>query len=353
MLDKIIQFDTIKLRVAIARRNNIEGMSCCQMKRLFTVLSIILAFALVSCAPRGEPEAASEEAMSSAREPGKLRIVATLFPQYDFARTIAGDKADVTLLLPPGVESHTFDPTLNDIFLIHDSDVFLYTGADMEPWAQRVISGAPSSTAVVNVCENIERFDEAHGEDDDNDEHDAEHKHGYDPHIWLDLRKAAQMVDNIADALCEKDAKNATQYRENAAEYKRELLRLDSEFEAMIRSAKRDTLVFGGRFAYQYFLERYGLHYVSVYDTCSSASEPSVARVVQVIDYIKNNSIPCIYYEEFADPKIARSISNQTDATLELFSTAHNVTKNQFASGVTFIDIMRQNFNSVEKGLNS
>lgn len=321
------------------------------MMKRFVVFVLILSFTLTSCAQSGKTTGASnDETLASAKAEGKLTIVATLFPQFDFARTVAGGKADVMLLLPPGVESHTFDPTPSDMFQIYDSDVFLYTGAEMEPWAQRVIAGASPNTMVVNVCDGIELFGEEHADDDGEDGH--AHSHEYDPHVWLDLRKAVQMLDNIAGALCEKDSANEAYYLENANGCKRELLELDGAFSAMISASARDTLVFGGRFAYQYFLTRYGLNYVTVTDSCSSASEPSVARVAEVIDYIKGNSIPCVFHEEFVDPRIARSIAAQTGAKLELFSTAHNVTKDQLLSGATFIDIMRLNFESVKRGLN-
>ncbi len=281
----------------------------------------------------------------------KLTIVASLFPQYDFARQIAGDRATVVLLLPPGVESHTFDPKPADMTKIYDADLFIYTGKYMEPWTERVIAGAKDGGAknllVVDASEGVALTEDEHG-------HEGEegHHHEYDPHIWLDPTLAMKMARNIADALCEKDPANEEYYRANAANYEKELEKLDADIFAAVKAGKRDTLVFGGRFAYLYFLKHFGLRYVTAYDSCSTEAEPSVRDVARVIDYVREHHIPCVYHEEFVDPKIARSIAEQTGASLELFSTVHNVTKDELERGVTFIELMRGNLARIEKGLN-
>lgn len=293
----------------------------------------------------------------------KLSIVASLFPQYDFARAIAGDKAEVSLLLPPGMESHTFDPKPSDMTKIYGSDLFIYTGKTMEPWADRVIAGMEDGGArnllVVDASEGISL--EGHDHDDDHDDEDGDHDdhsdsdahgHEYDPHIWLDPIHAIKMVGNIEEALCQKDPENADYYRANASAYKKELEKLDADITAVVKAGKRDTLVFGGRFAYLYFLKHYGLNYVTAYNSCSTEAEPSIRNMTHVIRYMRENDIPCVFHEEFVDPKVARSIAEQTGASLELFSTAHNVTKDELESGVTFIDIMRGNLSRIEKGLN-
>ncbi|MCL2772338.1 MAG: zinc ABC transporter substrate-binding protein [Oscillospiraceae bacterium] len=278
----------------------------------------------------------------------KLKIVATLFPQYDFCKQIVKDKADVTLLLPPGVESHSFDPKPSDIVNIYNSDLFVYTGDNMEPWAATIIKSIPDLRAinnrpyVVNCSKNIDLL-----KDDDGDPDEG----GYDPHIWLDPTLCERMVDNIVAGLCERDSTNADFYKSNAEDYKNLLEKYDSDMSDVVKNAKRDTLVFGGRFAYMYFLNHFGLKYETAYDSCSSTAEPSVEKIASVIDYIKLNNTPCIYYEELSDPKVATSISEATGAECLLFSTAHNITKDQYDSGVTFLDIMYANLENVKKGL--
>lgn len=324
------------------------------MKRgLIAALVLAALAALVMALAGGREDGAGRNAGAGQ----KIAIVASLFPQYDFARAIAGDKAAVTLLLPPGVESHTFDPKPADMTKIHNADLFIYTGEYMEPWAARVIAGASDGGArdllVVDASGGIVLAEDGHGHDDGHErEHEGVQDHEHDPHIWLDPTLAMKMVDNIADALCEKDPANAEFYRDNAANYREELTKLDDDIFAAVRAGKRDTLVFGGRFAYLYFLKHFGLRYVTAFDSCSTEAEPSVRDVARVIDYVRERGIPCIYHEEFVDPKVARSIAEQTGASLELFATAHNVTKDELERGVTFIGVMRGNLARIEKGLN-
>ena len=281
---------------------------------------------------------------------GKINIMASLFPQYDFAKHIAGDNANVVLLLPPGTESHMFDPRPSDMYNIYHSDLFLYTGDYMEPWAGEIIKSIPEDNRLVVVdCSNgIELITNEHNDDEDTEDDE----HALDPHIWLDPTLAIMMVDNILDALCRIDGENAEYYIQNADNYKIMLQNLDNDIFAAIEEAQRDVLVFGGRFAYIYFLRHFNLKYITVYDSCSTNTEPSVKAVKAITDFIINNKIPCIYHEEFANPRLAKAIAGETNITYELFSTVHNVTKTDFNNGITFIDVMYMNLENIKKGLN-
>jgi len=306
------------------------------IKNIIFALSILLTilFTLTSCAAPG-----------SDKNGGKIKIIATLFPQYDFVRQIAGDKADVKLLLPPGVESHSFDPKPADMIEIYNADLFIYTGANMEPWAETIIKGATNENLTVLDCsKDIQLI-----QDDDGD-----HEHGGDPHIWLNPKFAQKIVGEIMRTICALDPDNMDFYRENAKNYTEKLKKLDTDiFDAIYNSnAKRNVIVFGGRFSYIYFLDYYKLDYVTAYDSCSSQAEPGVSRVAEVIDFIRQNNIPCIYHEELSDPKVAKSIANDTGIEYLMFSTAHNVTKSEFDNGVTFLDIMYMNLENLKKGLN-
>jgi len=307
------------------------------LKRFFVVFIILSIFILTSCT------------QAEAEDNGKLKIVATLFPQYDFARQIAGDKADVVLLLPPGVESHSFDPKPADMLEIYNADIFIYTGKDMEPWAETVLKGVTNDNLVVVDCsEQGELL--SHDDDDDDEGHD--HEHGEDPHIWLDPYRAMQMACNIGNALYEKDRENGDYYTKNLSDYIERLEKLHDDISDAITNAKRSVIVFGGRFSYIYFLHRYELDYVTAYDSCSVNAEPSVLRIAEIIDFIKENNIPCIFHEELSDPKVAKSIASETGIEYLLFSTAHNITKDEFDSGITFLDIMYANLENLKKGLN-
>ena len=309
------------------------------MKKIIVCLlvGLLLVVGIVGCSS------------NSVEDNKKLSVVATLFPQYDFAKAIGGDKVEVTLLLPPGVESHSYEPTPGDILKINKSNLFIYTGEYMEPWAHRVIEGNKGNSIVIDASKGINL--EAGHEETGHDEHSDHEEHSFDPHIWLDLTLAAEMVDNVADGFVAKDPANETYYRDNAEAYKKELGKVDQEFKTAVKEGSKDTLVFGGRFAYQYFLEHYGLKYESAYDSCSSEGEPSVKKISEIIKYIKDNQIKVIYYEEFVDPKIVNSIAAETGVQPLLFTTAHNVTKDQFNSGITFIDLMRENLENIKEGL--
>ncbi|WP_158612205.1 metal ABC transporter solute-binding protein, Zn/Mn family [Fretibacterium sp. OH1220_COT-178] len=317
-------------------------------------LSLALALALGTGGAAGAAEAGE-----------KLSVVCSLFPQYDFVRQIAGDLAVVRMLLPPGVESHTFEPRPSDIKMLNDADVFVFTGKYMEPWAERIVRSLDNKRLiVVDASQGVELRKEhehehhhAPAEKDavrSRDEHAEEahhHHHEYDPHIWLDLCHAQTMVDTILAGLIEADPKHAEVYTKNAEAYKARLAELDGEFAAIVKKGRHRTLVFGGRFAYLYFLKHYGLNYVTAYDTCSSEGEPGVQRIAQVIRYMKKKEIRSLFHEEFVIPKVAQSIAEQAGAELLLFSTAHNLTREEFEKGVTFLDIMRANRDNVEKAL--
>ena len=296
----------------------------------------------------------------------KLQIVTTLFPQYDFARVIGGDKVDVTLLLPAGMESHSYEPTPADIIKINKADLFIYTGESMEQWAHSIIESVDSNEVyVLDVSKNVpllapnSTVEDNHDHEDENHNHDAEveaghdhsegdgHNHTYDPHIWTSPKNAMIMVNNILGALCEVDPENADYYKDNANAYLAELEELDHELKDVVANAKRDTIYHGGRFAMQYLTNQYGIHYVSA----PFEAEPSAALVAQMIKEIKEQNIPVIYYEELVDPKISQMISDETGAKMLLLHSCHNVSKEDFNNGVTYLSLMKQNVENLKVGL--
>lgn len=324
-------------------------MGLIKLTKYIIILTAIFGILLINISSCVKSDEASIPDVKNEDGGGKIKIIATLFPQYDFARQIAGDKADVTLLLPPGVESHGFDPKPGDIIAIYNSDLFIYTGSEMEPWSGNIIKGIdhlanPGNLTVVDCSEGIELL---HGGDDSHD-----YDHGADPHIWLDPTQAVKIIENILAALIKKDPANSDFYTNNADSYKEKLMQFNEDAFDAIKNAERDTIVFGGRFAYIYFLHHFELNYITAYDSCSSAAEPSAGKIADIIDYIKERGIPYIYHEELADPKVAKSIAEAANIGYLQFSTAHNVTKKEFDEGITFLDIMYANLENLKKGLN-
>lgn len=351
------------------------------MKKILTViLVVLLASALFGCTQNQN----TSDLNQNEEENNKIKIVTTLFPQYDFTRQIAGDKAEIVLLLPPGSESHSFEPTPNDIITIDNSDIFIYTGKYMEPWADKIIQSSDNEDIhILDVSNGItlvkEEHDHDHEHDEDHDheheeneeneehedyedheDHDHEHEeheeheghsHEYDPHIWTNPVMAKKMVDNIAASLCYVDPENASYYKENAESYKEKLSELDAEFREIVDNGSRNKIYFGERFALYYFTEEYGLEYKSAYDNCSSETEPSARDIAQIIDEINEYNIPVVYYQELTDPKVSRSISEDTGVEILLFHSCHNVSKEDFKNGITYLEIMKQNAENLKKGL--
>ncbi len=325
------------------------------MKKLLTFFfaMLVLGGMLTGCG-----SAPGNSSFSESNQSNKITIVATLFPQYDFARQIAGDKANVQLILPPGVESHTYDPSPSDIISIHNADIFLYTGSNMETWANNVITTLPASVNVLNVAKDIPLLKSPSGSHNHTDDEGHTHEdisdaelNQYDPHIWTSPINAKTMINHILEALCETDPTNANTYRQNAADYLNQLDELDSSIRSVITSGNRKKLVFGSRFALFYFTHEYNLDYRSAYDSCSADAEPSAKDISDLINEIKEEQTPVVYYEELIDPQIARTISAETGAEMLLFHSCHNLSKSDFDNGETYLSLMKQNIKNMKKGL--
>lgn len=288
----------------------------------------------------------------------KLIVFASLYPQYDFARRVAGDLAEVKLLLPPGAESHSYEPAPSDMAAIAAADLFIYTGEYMEPWAKRMADAAatPGGVAIVDASAGIRLLaaENAGDHDADGDDHGDghdHHHHGFDPHIWLDPVLALRMVDCIADAFIQRDPANKEVYEANAAVLKNELKTLDAEFRRTVDNAARRTLVFGERFAFAYFFRRYGLDYVGAYRSCAPGAEPGMKAVIGVIDYVRANQARFIYLEETARPRITSVVAEETGATPLRVSSLHNLGAEQHGADPGFVGIMKANMDAFAKGL--
>ena len=312
----------------------------------------------------------------------KLLIVTTLFPQYDFAKQVAGDKAEVVLLLSPGVEAHDFEPTPSDIILINKADLFIYTGDEMEPWVATILESIDNpdlnvldvSQGIELICEeeNHEHNHVHEDEEEESDEHDHEeaeehedeniifgesgheehdHSHSADPHIWTSPVNAMKMVENVTDALVELDGANEELYRQNCQEYISQLEDIDSELREIVGHSESHTIYFGGRFAMSYFAHEYGLNYAAAFDSCQAESEPSARLIVKIIEKMREENVKYVFYEEMTDPKAARIIAEEIDGEILLLHSCHNVSKAEMEAGATYISLMKQNVENLRKAL--
>lgn len=284
---------------------------------------------------------------------GKLRIVATIFPVYEFARAVAGDKAEVTLLLPPGMEPHSFEPQPGDIVRVSNADLFIYTNRYMEPWAGEIVKGAGGRKLTVVDASRGAKFLKA-GEGNNHDDHGhGGHNHGgegMDPHLWLDFTNSQLMVDNIAAALAERDPANRSVYLANAAAYRARLADLDERYRKGLASCATRTILHGGHYAFGYLANRYGLRYLSAY-AVSADAEPTPAKLAQLVNQVRAEGLKYIFTEELLDPRTAETIARETGASILMLHGAHTVSKADLDRGVTFMELMEKNLKNLREGL--
>lgn len=327
------------------------------MKKLLSIfLSTVVICSLFSISGCGKTEKVQ-------KSDGKISIVTTIFPYYDFVRQLAGDKADVRLLLSPGSDPHSYEPTPSDIVAIENCDLFIYNGGESDEWVDGVLSSIENKNVkVMKMMEYVtlrheqsmdHNHEHAEHEDmDDNDEgHDHEEGEEYDEHIWTSIRNAERMSASIADELISLDSKNSDYYYEKKADYISSLDSLDKKFTEVANNKKRDTLVFGDRFPFLYFVSDYDLGYECAFPGCSHETEPSTAVVSHLIDFTRENNIPVVFYLELSSGKIAQIISEDSSAKTMQFSSCHNVTKEDFENGATYISVMEQNLEALKEAL--
>ncbi|HWS28904.1 MAG TPA: metal ABC transporter substrate-binding protein [Clostridia bacterium] len=288
---------------------------------------------------------------------GKISVVATIFPPYDFAREIAGEKADITMLLPPASESHSFEPTPQDVIKIQNCDVFIYVGGESDEWVNDVLSSMDTSNMkIVTLMDCVETVEEEiiegmQDEEEEPAEGEAEEPE-YDEHVWTSPRNAKLIVQKISDTLCEVDPANAGSYRENTTAYLARLDELDAQFQAVMDNAARKTIVFGDRFPFRYFADAYGLECFAAFPGCSTETEASAATVKFLIDKINAEKIPVVFHIELSNEKIANAISEATGAEVKLLHACHNISKADFEAGKSYIDLMTANVEALKEALN-
>jgi zinc transport system substrate-binding protein len=291
-----------------------------------------------------------------------VKLVTTLFPLYDFARSIGREHVDASLLLPPGVEAHSFEPRPSDIVKISGADLFIYTGKFMEPWVDQVLKGVTNpNLTIVDASVGIQllteeseaREDQAGHKDGAANDEGGGHGHshaGVDPHIWLDLTNAQKMVDTIARGLIEVDSAHRDFYLRNAGEYKKKLAALDERFmRELSRCAKRE-IIHGGHFTFGYLARRYNLKYIAALGFTPD-SQPSPRQLMALSKQTRDHGLKYVFYEELVEPRVAETLSRETGATLLMLHGAHNVSKQELERGVTFLSIMEQNLMNLKVGL--
>lgn len=308
----------------------------------------------------------------------KLRVVTTLFPYYDFVRQTAGDRVDLTLVVPAGMDSHSFEPTPADMRTIQSADVLIYNGGGMEQWVTDVLDAIDTSQMDVvrmmdyvdvveeEIVEGMEDEAHDHGHDHDHaediEDHDHDHPedmedydHGheaeYDEHIWTSPVNAMRLVEVIRDTLSEADQEHKEDYQAGAAGYLRQLQEVDDGFREVSAARRRSTIVIGDKFPFRYLADEYGLDYRAAFSGCSTDTEPSARTIAYLIDKVRDEQIPVVYYLELSSHRVSEIIGEETGAEALLLHSCHNVTRAELEGGVTYVDLMRQNIENLRKGL--
>ena len=314
------------------------------MKKIIAVTMAVLTAMIVLCACKPVSDKDSE---------GKIKIVTTIFPPYDFAKQIGGDNVSVSMLLKPGMESHNFDPTPQDIIKIQDADIFIYVGGESDEWVKDILeSDDKKPEKVIALMECVDTVQEdtivgmTAGKEEDSDEIE------YDEHVWTSPVNAITISKKISSVLSEIDPENKSTYEKNVNEYSKELSVLDNDFKNAVINAKNKTIVFADRFPFRYFADEYGLSYFAAFPGCSTDTEPSASTISFLINKVEEKSIPVVFTIEFSNGKIADTICEATGAKRLEMHSCHNLSAEMMDKGVTYVSLMRNNLKNLKEALN-
>ena len=304
---------------------------------------------------------------SSPADDGKLRIVTTIFPEYDWVMNILGDNpagAEVTMLLDTGVDLHSFQPTADDILKISTADMFIYVGGESDEWVEKALAQAKNKNLVaINLLEVLgdavkeEEVVEGMQADHEDEDHDHDHEDGekeYDEHVWLSLRNASALVKHIAESLKKIDSSHADVYTANASAYTDKLKALDAEYQEAVDGSTVRTLLFGDRFPFRYLTEDYGLSYYAAFVGCSAESEASFETITFLSKKVDELGLPVVLTIEGTNHKIAETVVRSTqngDQMILALDSMQSVTAKDVKDGANYLAIMEKNLEVLKEAL--
>ena len=280
-----------------------------------------------------------------------LSIVTANFPCYDLARALTGGLAEVQMLLPPGSESHSYEPSPRDMIAIQNADLFVYTGGESDHWIETLLESLrDEAPAVFRLTDWVTLMDEARSQS-----MEAEHEHNHaemDEHVWTSPKNMMRIAAAFTQTITSLRPENAPAYTAALEDYLAQLKELDALFANIVASGKRDLIIFGDRFPFRYFAADYGLRYDAAFPGCSEDSEPSVRTVISLVDAIRAQQIPVVFYIEFSSRRTADILAEETGAKPLLFHSCHNVSAEELAAGATYLSLMRKNAQALKEALN-
>ena len=286
----------------------------------------------------------------------KIKVTASNFASYDFLRAIIGDNDNIelTFLLGPGKDAHSYDPTAQDLITIQNSDLFIYIGGEMEKWADRVLTTLDTSnTKVICVADDIKTIDEQEIDGAEPEEDEEEEEGAFDEHIWTSPDNAITMVNTLEKSMEEIDSSNSSKYKQNAENYIAKIKNVDKQIQEIVDNKKRDRLVFGDKMPMQYFINYYKLQVSAAFSGCSTETEPSSKTIAYLVNKAKEEKTPVILYIELNNGKVANTIANEVGNGCKAMQiqTLHNVSKTDFDNGETWVSLMERNLDVLKAAL--
>ena len=300
----------------------------------------------------------------ASKDNGKISIVTTIFPEYDWVREITkgNENVEITMLLDKGVDLHSFQPTADDIVKVSSCDMFIYVGGESDEWVEDALKGATNKDMVViNLLDvlgdSVKEEELVEGMEGEEEEEESEEEEGpeYDEHVWLSLKNAEVLCQYISDELCKIDPDNKETYETNVKAYIAQLDTLDKEYEAAISNASVKTVLFGDRFPFRYLVDDYGLDYYAAFVGCSAESEASFETIKFLADKTDELGLNAILQIESADGKIAQTIKDTTKTKSQQILTMdsmQSVTSKDVSAGATYLGIMQENLSVLSQAIN-
>lgn len=315
------------------------------MRRSVPILLIVCLFLLFSCSNTEE------------RNDDRLEIMAASFPSYDAARAVAGDLASITMLVPPGGGEHSYEPSIEDVIRISGSDLFIYNGGESDTWITYILSDLDGATSTFSLLENAaftlyEDEENIAWKEENHDDHDHSHGRVLDEHVWTSPENEIAIIQALCEEIASLDEDNREVYESNAASYIEDIREVQGTIRKIVEDGMRREIIVADRFPLLYFVTEFSLDYYAAYPGCSSESEPSAKTVAFLIDKVRDDGIPVVLHMELANTLLSEVVAEETGAAVMEFSSCHNVAKRVFDSGVTYVDLMRQNATVLKEALN-
>lgn len=298
---------------------------------------------------------------SSSGSGNKLKIVATIFPEYDWTREILGDHlkdVDLTLLLDNGTDLHSFQPAVKDIMKVSSCDLLIYVGGESDQWIEDALkSAANPDMKTINLMETLKDFikeeETVEGMQEKHHSHEEDEKE-YDEHVWTSLRNASAAAEVIADTLAELDPENSDIYKENLRSYQGELSSLDNEYQKTVDQSTHKTLLFADRFPFRYLVDDYGISYYAAFSGCSAESEASFKTITFLAEKVDELGLKEVFTIEKSDDRIAETVIENTrdkDQKVAVLNSMQSITSEEIADGTTYLSIMEDNLKVLKAAL--